>query len=51
MLTAIIIMGLVEENKFDLSSSLRGILPDLAIPQASKITVHHLLLYYQTSQV
>jgi len=45
LFTAIIIMQLIEEGKFQLTDNLETLLPDLDIPKGKKITVHHLLLH------
>lgn len=45
MFTAIVILQLVEEGKFELSDNLKTLLPDLKIRKSKKITVHHLLLH------
>ncbi len=45
MITAIIIMQMVEEAKFKLSDNLKTLLPEFEIPNYDKITVHHLLLH------
>ncbi|NNL09674.1 MAG: beta-lactamase family protein [Croceitalea sp.] len=45
MLTAIIILQLVGEEKLNLSDSVGELLPSLNIPSGNKITVHHLLLH------
>ena len=45
MFTAIIALQLVEEGKIHLDDKLNVLLPDLNIPKANKITVHHLLLH------
>jgi CubicO group peptidase (beta-lactamase class C family) len=45
MVTAIIILQLVEEGKIHLEDKLSALIPELNIPQANKITVHHLLLH------
>ncbi len=45
LFTAIAIMQLVEERKLKLSDHLKFLLPDYDIPNAKKITIHHLLLH------
>jgi CubicO group peptidase (beta-lactamase class C family) len=45
MITAIVILQLVDEGKLNLESPLSELLPDLAIPKSKKITTHHLLLH------
>jgi len=45
LFTAIAIMQLIEERKFQLTDNLETLLPDLDIPKEKKITVHHLLLH------
>ncbi len=45
MITAIITLQLVQEEKLQLSNSLDELLPELEIPDAGEITVHHLLLH------
>lgn len=45
MLTAIITLQLSEEGKFEITDSLEALLPQLNIPNAANITVHHLLLH------
>jgi len=45
MLTAIVILQLAEEGKLDLDGSLDKLLPEIDVPKANKITVHHLLLH------
>lgn len=45
MLTAIVILQLVEANTISLDDKLDHLLPDLEIPKGNKITVHHLLLH------
>lgn len=45
MFTAIVILQLIEENKIQLNDNLNKLLPELEIPKAKKITIHHLLLH------
>ena len=45
MLTAIVILQLVEEDKLSLDTPLVQLLPDLEIPNSEQITPHHLLLH------
>ena len=45
MFTAIVILQLVEEKQLRLDGTLADYLPDLAIPNASEISIHHLLLH------
>lgn len=45
MFTAILTLQLVEEGKFELTSSLDDLIPEFEIPNDSEITVHHLLLH------
>lgn len=45
MITAIIVLQLVEEGEFKLTDNLQSLLPSIKIPNADKITVHHLLLH------
>lgn len=45
LFTAIAIMQLIEEGKFQLTDNLETLLPEYDIPKAKKITVHHLLLH------
>ena len=45
MLTAIVTLQLVEEQKLKLEDNLALLLPQLEIPKAKKITLHHLLLH------
>ncbi len=45
MLTAIVILQLIEEKQLSVQDNLGRLLPDLNIPRAEKITVHHLLLH------
>ena len=45
MLTAICILQLVEEEKFELDNTLQTLLPEYDIPNSKKISVHHLLLH------
>lgn len=41
--TAVVILQLVAEGRLELDDTVQGLLPDLAIPQADKLTVEHLL--------
>jgi CubicO group peptidase (beta-lactamase class C family) len=43
MFTAVSIMQLVEQGKLRLDQTLQELLPDVKVPNANKITVHHLL--------
>ena len=43
--SAIIILQLAEEGKFELNANLETLVPELKIPQSTHITVHHLLLH------
>jgi len=45
LFTAIAIMQLIEEGKFQLTDNLETLLPELDIPKGKKISVHHLLLH------
>ena len=45
MLTAIVILQLMEEGKLELDLPLNELLPELDVPKGNKITVHHLLLH------
>ena len=45
LFTAIAIMQLIEEGKFQLTDTLKTLLPEYDIPKSKKITVHHLLLH------
>ena len=45
LFTAIAIMQLIEEGKFQLSDHLETLLPEYDIPKSKEITVHHLLLH------
>lgn len=45
MFTAIIILQLIEEGKFQLDDKLDMLLPDYKIPRSNKISIHHLLLH------
>ena len=45
MFTAIVILELVEERRIQLSDPVSALLPELKIPNAENITVHHLLLH------
>ncbi len=45
MITAIIILQLVEEGKLTLETTLDHLFPDMDIPKGNKITMHHLLLH------
>ena len=45
MLTAIIVLQLIEEGKLSLENSLDELLPELQIPNAKQISIHHLLLH------
>ena len=45
MMTAIVILELYEEGKLHLEDPLQKFLPELEIPHAEKITIHHLLLH------
>ncbi|MEZ4773587.1 MAG: serine hydrolase domain-containing protein [Bacteroidia bacterium] len=45
LFTSIRVLQLVEENKLELTMTLKDCLSDLAIPGSSDITVHHLLLH------
>ncbi len=45
MITAILTLQLVEQEKIKLTDNLEELLPDVKIPKADKITVHHLLLH------
>lgn len=44
-ITAIIIMQLIEENKLQLTQSIKDVLPGLDIHRADSISIHHLLLH------
>jgi D-alanyl-D-alanine carboxypeptidase len=45
MLTAIVILQLVEEGKISLDNTLNELFPDVSIPKSQKISIHHLLLH------
>ncbi len=45
MITAILILQLVEEGQMSLDNTLAELLPDYAVPNNDQITVHHLLLH------
>ncbi len=45
LFTAITIMQLITEGEFQLTDSLKTLLPEYHIPNVNKITVHHLLLH------
>lgn len=45
MVTAIVVLQLVEEGKVRLEDHMATLFPELTIPKAKKITVHHLLLH------
>lgn len=45
LFTAIAIMQLIEEGKFQLTDNLHFLLPEFDIAMSKKITVHHLLLH------
>ncbi|MEM6264141.1 MAG: serine hydrolase domain-containing protein [Bacteroidota bacterium] len=45
MITAMVVLQLVEEGKFKLTDNLAELLPEYDIPKAKKITLHHLLLH------
>ena len=45
MLTAIIVLQLIEDGKLTLDDHLQGLLPEFKIPNAQQITIHHLLLH------
>ena len=45
LFTAILILQLVEEGRFKLTDTLEALVPELNIPEATHITVHHLLLH------
>src|SRR4051812_29669293 len=42
MITAIVILELVQENKLQLTDKLSLLLPEYSIPKSDSITVHHL---------
>lgn len=43
MFTAVAIMQLIEQKKLELHQTVKELLPELAVKQADKITIHHLL--------
>jgi len=45
MLTALVILQMVEDGKLKLDDPLVELLPEIDVPKANKITVHHLLLH------
>ena len=45
MMTAVIILQLVEEGKLNLSDNLKMLMPEYEIQKSNEITVHHLLLH------
>jgi len=45
MLTALVVLQLVEEGKINLGATLAEYLPEWELPKAKKITIHHLLLH------
>lgn len=45
LFTAIVILELVEEKELDLDQTLVQLLPNLNVPNADNITIHHLLLH------
>jgi D-alanyl-D-alanine carboxypeptidase len=45
MLTAILVLQLVEEGKISLDQNMQSLLPEFKIPRKDKITIHHLLLH------
>lgn len=45
MITAVVVLQLYEEGKLELTDDLAQLLPDLDIPNAGDITIHHLLLH------
>lgn len=45
MITAIVVLQLIEEEKLSLESTLSELLPEFEIPKQNKISIHHLLLH------
>ncbi|HMQ69615.1 MAG TPA: serine hydrolase domain-containing protein [Ignavibacteria bacterium] len=45
MLTAILVLQLVDEGKLSLQDNVKDLLPELGIPKGDSIKVHHLLLH------
>ncbi|MEO1435301.1 MAG: serine hydrolase domain-containing protein [Bacteroidota bacterium] len=45
MLTAVVVLQLVDEDKLELNQSLQELLPEIDFPNGENITIHHLLLH------
>ena len=45
MITAIVVLQLLQENRLQLEDPLEQLLPGLQIPNGENITVHHILLH------
>lgn len=43
--TAVLVLRLIEEGKLNLDDNLQELLPELNVPNASQITIHHMLLH------